>query len=64
MNTWPSLPGTEEEMFRKLENSQPIGRMATAQEVPSLALFICSDEAAFLTGIDYPMDGGFMYLRG
>jgi len=51
-------------MFRKLENSQPIGRMATAQEVPSLALFICSDEAAFLTGIDYPMDGGFMYLRG
>jgi NAD(P)-dependent dehydrogenase (short-subunit alcohol dehydrogenase family) len=51
-------------MFKKLEKSQPIGRMATPEEVASLALFLCSDEAAFLTGVDYPIDGGFLHLRG
>lgn len=59
-----NYPGHEEEMFEKLEKSQPIGRMATPEEVASLALFLCSDEASFLTGVDYPMDGGFMHLRG
>lgn len=59
-----NYPGHEQEMFKKLENSQPIGRMASPEEVASLALFLCSDEAAFLTGVDYPIDGGFMHLRG
>jgi len=59
-----NYPGHEREMFKKLENSQPIGRMATPEEVASLALFLCSDEAAFLTGVDYPIDGGFLHLRG
>ena len=59
-----NYPGQEQEMFKKLENSQPIGRMASPEEVASLALFLCSDEAAFLTGVDYLLDGGFMHLRG
>jgi NAD(P)-dependent dehydrogenase (short-subunit alcohol dehydrogenase family) len=59
-----NYPGHEEEMFKKLEKSQPIGRMATPEEVASLVLFLCSDEASFLTGVDYPLDGGFMHLRG
>jgi 2-keto-3-deoxy-L-fuconate dehydrogenase len=59
-----NYPGHEQEMFSKLEKSQPIGRMATPDEVASLALFLCSDEATFLTGVDYPIDGGFMHLRG
>ncbi|HET9306829.1 MAG TPA: SDR family oxidoreductase [Candidatus Sulfotelmatobacter sp.] len=54
----------EREMFDKLSKSQPIGRMAEPQEVASLALFLCSDEAAFITGVDYPLDGGFFNLRG
>lgn len=59
-----NYPGKEKEMFSKLEKSQPIGRMATPEEVADLALFLCSDEASFITGCDYPIDGGFLNLRG
>jgi len=57
-------PGREHEMFDKLAKAQPIGRMAEPAEVASLALFLCSDEAEFITGVDYPIDGGFFNLRG
>jgi 2-keto-3-deoxy-L-fuconate dehydrogenase len=59
-----NYPGREKEMFDKLAHSQPIGRMAESIEVASLALFLCSEEAAFITGVDYPLDGGFCNLRG
>jgi NAD(P)-dependent dehydrogenase (short-subunit alcohol dehydrogenase family) len=58
-----NYPGQEAEMFEKLAKSQPIGRMGTVEEVASFALFLCSDEAGFITGCDYPIDGGFLYLR-
>jgi NAD(P)-dependent dehydrogenase (short-subunit alcohol dehydrogenase family) len=57
-----NYPGQEQQMFDKLAKTQPIGRMATPAEVASLALFLCSDEAAFITGCDYPIDGGFIKL--
>jgi NAD(P)-dependent dehydrogenase (short-subunit alcohol dehydrogenase family) len=38
--------------------------MAEPQEVAALALFLCSDEASFITGVDYLLDGGFINLRG
>ena len=59
-----TYPGREQEMFQKLSHAQPIGRMGEPEEVASLALFLCSDEAAFITGADYPLDGGFCNLRG
>ncbi len=59
-----NYPGREREMFEKLAKSQPIGRMARPEEVASLALFLCSDQASFITGVDYPLDGGFFNLRG
>jgi 2-keto-3-deoxy-L-fuconate dehydrogenase len=59
-----NYPNKKEEMFRALSASQPIGRMARPVEVAFLALFLCSDQAAFLTGVDYPLDGGFFNLRG
>jgi len=59
-----NYPGREQEMFGKLAKAQPIGRMAEPSEVASLALFMCSDEASFITGADYPLDGGFFNLRG
>ena len=59
-----TYPGREQEMFEKLAKSQPIGRMAEPAEVASLALFLCSDEASFITGVDYPIDGGFLNLHG
>ncbi len=55
--------GKEAEMFEKLSKSQPIGRMAEPEEIASLALYLCSDEAAFITGCDYPIDGGFTTLN-
>ncbi|MCY7351542.1 MAG: glucose 1-dehydrogenase [Cytophagaceae bacterium] len=58
-----NYPGTEAQMFAKLEASQPIGRMARPEEIASLALFLCSDEAGFITGCDYPIDGGFVKLN-
>ena len=58
-----NYPGKEDEMFEKLSKSQPIGRMAKPEEVASLALYLCSDEAGFITGNDYPLDGGFIKLN-
>ena len=58
-----NYPGQEAEMFEKLSKTQPIGRMAKPIEVAYLALFLCSDEAGFITGCDYPLDGGFTRLN-
>ena len=55
--------GREAEIFEKLSKSQPIGRMGKPDEVASLALYLCSDEAGFVTGSDYPIDGGFITLN-
>lgn len=59
-----NYPGREQEMYDKLSKTQPIGRMGEPEEVASLALFLCSDAAAFITGVDYALDGGFMNLHG
>ncbi|MBE8714268.1 SDR family NAD(P)-dependent oxidoreductase [Sphingobacterium hungaricum] len=58
-----NYPGKESEMFKKLSQSQPIGRMAKPEEIAKLALFLCSDDAGFITGNDYPIDGGFIKLN-
>ncbi|MFL9832529.1 SDR family NAD(P)-dependent oxidoreductase [Chryseobacterium terrae] len=58
-----NYPDNIEEMFNKLSKTQPIGRMAQPEEVASLALYLCSDEASFITGVDYPIDGGFTTLN-
>lgn len=58
-----NYPGKEAEMFEKLSASQPIGRMAKPEEVAALALYLASDEASFITGCDYPIDGGFIKLN-
>ncbi len=58
-----TYPGREEEIYQQLATSQPIGRMGTPEEIANLALYLCSDEAAFITGTDYPIDGGFITLN-
>jgi 2-keto-3-deoxy-L-fuconate dehydrogenase len=58
-----NYPGKEKETFEKLSKTQPIGRMGTVEEVAALALYLCSDEAGFITGNDYPIDGGFVKLN-
>jgi NAD(P)-dependent dehydrogenase (short-subunit alcohol dehydrogenase family) len=53
-----NYPGREEAVFRQLSQWQPMGRMGTPQEVADLVLYLCSDEAAFVTGQAVPLDGG------
>lgn len=58
-----NYPDNREEMFEKLSAAQPIGRMAKPEEVARMALYLCSEEASFLTGQAFPLDGGYMNLR-
>ena len=58
-----NYPDNQAEIFEKLSKSQPIGRMGKPEEVAALALYLCSDEAGFITGCDYPIDGGFIKLN-
>jgi len=58
-----NYPGREQEVFEQLSKSQPIGRMGTPGEIASLALYLVSDEASFITGNDYLIDGGFVKLN-
>ena len=57
-----TYPGREREMCDKLSRAQAIGRMGEPEEV-ALAMFLCSDEAGFITGVNYLLDGGFTNLR-
>ena len=58
-----NYPGKEDEMFEKLSRTQPIGRMGKPEEISHLALYLCSDEASFITGSNYPIDGGFTTIN-
>lgn len=58
-----NYPGKEQEMYEKLSKTQPIGRMAKPEEIATLILYLCSEEASFITGCDYPIDGGFIKLN-
>jgi NAD(P)-dependent dehydrogenase (short-subunit alcohol dehydrogenase family) len=58
-----NYPDNQAEVFEKLSKSQPIGRMGRPDEIAALALYLCSEEASFITGCDYPIDGGFLTLN-
>ncbi len=58
-----NYPGNKDEMFQRLSAYQPIGRMGEPEEIAALAAFLCSDEAAFITGAAYDIDGGVVNLR-
>ncbi|WP_074655183.1 SDR family NAD(P)-dependent oxidoreductase [Terriglobus roseus] len=58
-----NYPGQEAAKLEELARAQPIGRMGKPEEIAALALYLCSDEASFATGCDYPIDGGFLHVR-
>jgi len=58
-----NYPGQEAEMFEKLAKTQPIGRMGTPEEIAGLVLYLASDEASFITGCNYNIDGGFINVK-
>jgi NAD(P)-dependent dehydrogenase (short-subunit alcohol dehydrogenase family) len=57
-----NYPDNSKEMFEKLSRAQPIGRMGEPKDVAALALFLCSDDASFVTGVNFPLDGGTLNL--
>jgi NAD(P)-dependent dehydrogenase (short-subunit alcohol dehydrogenase family) len=48
-----------DEVQRRLASMTPLGRMGDPAEVGYAVRFLASDEAAFITGIDLPVDGGW-----
>ena len=58
-----NYPGQTDEMFSKLSEAQPVGRMGKPEEVAAMAVFLCSAEASFITGCPYPVDGGTLNIR-
>jgi 2-keto-3-deoxy-L-fuconate dehydrogenase len=39
---------------------EPVGRLGTPEEVAAMALYLASDESAFVTGTALPIDGGYV----
>lgn len=58
-----NYPDTRDEMFEKLSKVQPIGRMARPDEIAKLALYLCSEDASYITAQTFNIDGGYMNLR-
>lgn len=48
-----------ETAYREMSASQAVGRMAAPQEIAAAALYLASDEASFITGSEFIIDGGF-----
>ncbi|GAA0323142.1 SDR family oxidoreductase [Kineococcus aurantiacus] len=55
MNTRPEVA----DQVRQFEADTPLGRMATVDELVGPAVFLLSDAASFITGLDLLVDGGF-----
>ena len=58
-----NYPENRDQMFEKLSKTQPMGRMGTPDEIAGLVAYLCSDDAAFITGTNVPIDGGFVTLN-
>ena len=58
-----NYPDNRDQMFEKLSKTQPIGRMGSPDEIATLVAYLCSDEAAFVTGSNFPIDGGFVSMN-
>ena len=51
-------PGHGEEIKNQLASTIPLGRYGESSDIANLVLFLASDESAFITGAQYPVDGG------
>ena len=65
MNTPMAIEGisaargmSREQLIAERDRQVPLGKMGTAWDVASAALFLASDEAQFITGVLLPVDGG------
>jgi 2,5-dichloro-2,5-cyclohexadiene-1,4-diol dehydrogenase 2 len=54
----PMLGDVPEEALRVLEEAIPMGRRGVPEDIAYCSLYLCSDEARFVTGADFVVDGG------
>jgi 3-oxoacyl-[acyl-carrier protein] reductase len=57
LEAFMGVPDTPENRARFIATI-PLGRMSTARDIANAALYLASDEAAFITGVEFPVDGG------
>ncbi|HJM61868.1 MAG TPA: glucose 1-dehydrogenase [Alphaproteobacteria bacterium] len=56
----PDTQGNREENTARMRANIPLGRVGKPEEVAKVALFLCSDDASFITGVALPIDGGYL----
>jgi NAD(P)-dependent dehydrogenase (short-subunit alcohol dehydrogenase family) len=49
----------DDKILNHMKSLHPMGRLAELNEIANAALFLCSDEASFITGVNLPVDGGY-----
>ena len=52
--------GNKKEVEQQFMAMEPVGRFGLPEEIANAVLWLCSDEASFVTGIEMPVDGGFV----
>ena len=50
----------DQETLQMLVSMHPIGRLGEPEEVAELVYWLCSEQASFVTGAYYPVDGGYL----
>ena len=55
-----SMMSADTEVRRKMIYTVPMGRQGRVEEVAHANLFLASDDASYVTGIEVPVDGGFV----
>ncbi|APT58430.1 3-oxoacyl-ACP reductase [Roseomonas gilardii] len=57
LSEFMGVPDTPENRA-KFVSTIPLGRMSRAEDIANAALYLASDEAEFITGVEFPVDGG------